>query len=63
MKVVILAGGRGSRLHEETKDIQSQWLKLKNQFWHIMKNLLKLWNKGFIISKVIVILKKINRYK
>ena len=30
LKVVILCGGLGSRLAEETKKFQNQWLKLGN---------------------------------
>jgi len=39
MKAVILAGGRGTRLNEETKDIPKPMVKIggKPILWHIMK--------------------------
>jgi glucose-1-phosphate cytidylyltransferase len=39
MKVVILAGGRGSRLSEETKDVPKPMVEIggKPIIWHIMK--------------------------
>ena len=39
MKVVILAGGRGTRLQEETKNIPKPMVKIggKPILWHIMK--------------------------
>ena len=39
MKVIILAGGLGSRLSEHTKDIPKPMLKIGNKpiIWHIME--------------------------
>ena len=39
MKVVILAGGYGTRLHEETKKIPKPMVKIGHNpiLWHIMK--------------------------
>lgn len=51
MKVVILAGGRGSRLNEETKDIPKPMVKIggKPILWHIMQIYSFYGIKDFII--------------
>ena len=51
MKVVILAGGRGTRLHEETKNIPKPMVKIggKPILWHIMKIYSSYGIKEFII--------------
>ena len=51
MKVVILAGGLGSRLSELTKKFQNQWSKLtKNQLLFIIKHYAKFGFKNFYIA-------------
>lgn len=51
MKAVILAGGRGTRLNEETKDIPKPMVKIggKPILWHIMKIYSNYGIKEFII--------------
>ena len=51
MKVVILAGGRGTRLNEETKNIPKPMVKIggKPILWHIMKIYSNYGIKEFII--------------
>ncbi len=51
MKAVILAGGRGTRLHEETKNIPKPMVKIggKPILWHIMKIYSSYGIKEFII--------------
>ena len=50
MKVIILAGGLGTRLSEETKLSQNRWLRLgKPIIWHIMKIFSKYNFNEFII--------------
>ena len=51
MKVVILAGGYGTRLHEETKKIPKPMVKIGNKpiLWHIMKIYSHYGIKEFII--------------
>ena len=52
MKVVILAGGLGTRLSEYTKTIPKPMLKVKNKplLFHIMKNYSKYGFKEFYIA-------------
>lgn len=52
MKVVILAGGRGTRLSEYTKKIPKPMVKIKNVpiIMHIMKNYSNYGYKDFIIA-------------
>ena len=51
MKVVILAGGFGSRLSEETVNIPKPMVRIGSMpiIWHIMKNFSKQGHKDFII--------------
>jgi len=52
LKVVILAGGFGTRLSEHTKDIPKPMIKIKNQpiICHIIKSYEKYGFKNFIIA-------------
>ena len=52
MKVVILAGGKGSRLSELTKKIPKPMVKIKNRpiIIHIMEHYAKYGFKDFIIA-------------
>ena len=52
MKVVILAGGKGSRLSEYTKKIPKPMVKIKGQpiLIHIMKHYAKYGFKDFVIA-------------
>ena len=52
MKVVILAGGLGTRISEYTKKIPKPMIKINNQpiLIHIMKHYAKFGYKDFIIA-------------
>ena len=54
MKVVILAGGFGTRLSEYTKTIPKPMIKVKGKplIYHIMKNYAKYGFKDFYIALV-----------
>ena len=52
MKVVILAGGKGSRIAEYTQDIPKPMIKIAGKpiLWHVMQSYAKYGLKDFIIA-------------